>query len=153
MKGDYFMGVMSKDVNYEILLRDIELNCMTEETCGACQDDGCLIGYTKKCISDSLRDKVTYIEDGVKNIPHDMRAFDRDRALDAIAHILRQCKSCEEDHFDDCLINVIRSCYEIITMGEEQKYTGSIFMYLSQIKDTYSDEAEHILREFQAFKG
>lgn len=147
------MGVMNSDVNYEMLLKDIETNCMTEDTCGVCQREGCLIGYTKKCITDSLKNNVTYIENGVANIPHDMRAFDRDHAIEAIAHILRQCKSCEENHFEDCLINVIRSCYEIITLGEAQEYKGSIFMYLSQIKEDFPDVEAALLREFQAYKG
>lgn len=146
------MGVMSNEVDYNRLLNDIEINCLTEDICGPCQKEGCLIGYTKKCINDSLRNKVTFIEDGLQKIPHDMRTFDHDAALDAIAHILRQCKSCEEDHFEDCLINVIRSCYEVITTGEAQTYKGSIFLYLNELKEEYPEEAAHILKEFQSYK-
>lgn len=146
------MGVLSNDVNYGLLLRDIETACMTEDVCGSCQKENCLIGYTKKCITDSLKNKVTYIENGVQNIPHDMRAFETAPALDAIAHILRQCKSCEDDHFEDCLINVIRSCYEIITLGDAQQYKGSIFMYLNEVEMQFPEHAAAILKEFQANK-
>lgn len=147
------MGVMSQDVNYNLLLQDIEKNCKTEGTCGNCLKEGCLIGYTKKCLTDSLKSKATYVEAGVERIPHDLRSFEHDVALDAIAHILRQCKSCEEDHYEDCLINVIRSCYEIITMGEAQKYQGSIFLYLSEIEKQYPECASHIMAEFRAYQG
>lgn len=147
------MGVSYTEVNYNLLLRDIEQNCLTEEFCGVCKDKNCLIGYTKACIKDSLKTKMTFVQNGVETIPHDLRSFDNDAALDAIAHILRQCKSCEEDHFEDCLINVIRSCYEIIVFGDSLKYQGSIFMYLSAIENDFPEEAEHILKTFQAYKG
>lgn len=147
------MGVLYTDVNYNLLLEDIEKNCLKEEVCGPCHKEDCLIGYTKKCVKDSLKSKMTFVESGVKNIPHDMRAFQNERALDAVAHILRQCKSCEEDHFEDCLVNVIRSCYEVMTLGEAQAYKGSIFLYLSSIQETFPEEAARILKEFQTCKG
>lgn len=144
------MGVLASDVNYDLLLADIKENCLTEDTCGTCQKEHCLVGYTKKCINDSLKSKFTYLPDGMKSIPHDMRAFEEGPALKAIAHILRQCKSCEEDHMEDCLVNIIRSCYETITMGEAQSYEGSIFLYLSKIEQLYPMHAKTIMEEFRS---
>lgn len=147
------MGVSFIDVNYNVLLEDIEQNCLTEDVCGLCKKKNCLIGYTKACINDSLKTKMTFVENGVNNIPHDLRSFEKRAALEAVAHILRQCKSCEEDHFEDCMVNVIRSCYEVIAFGEPQEYQGSIFMYLSAIQNDFPEEAAHILEVFQSYKG
>lgn len=149
------MAVTNEEINFELLLEDIAENCLTEEVCGTCDKRKCLVGYTKNCLTNCIKNNVTYVENGVQNIPHmDMKHYDKDRALHAIAHILRQCKCCQQDHFDQCLINTIRSSYEVMVLGNEIAYDGSIFMYLNKVKAIQPEYAEIILKEYQSmYKG
>ena len=59
----------------------------------------------------------------------------------AIAHILKECKECKEDHTEDCIINVIRSCYEVSLIGDTHPYEGSTIQYLMFLKEHYPDQA------------
>lgn len=48
---------------------------------------------------------------GKESIPLlDFKVFDELELKTAIAHILRECKDCKEDHTEDCIINIIRNC-------------------------------------------
>jgi len=129
------MGVMSSEVDFNLLLSDLGECCLQLNHCGTCLKEECIIGYAKECIKNCLKHDVTYIIDGCEKIPHDTKIFEEESLIKAITNILKQCKSCKEDHYDNCLINVMRSCYEVCLLGEIQKYKGSTFTYLNDIKD------------------
>jgi len=71
----------------------------------------------------------------------DFKLFDETELETAIAHILKECKDCKEDHTDECIINVIRSCYEVGLLGDVQTYEGSALQYLMYLKENYPDKA------------
>lgn len=143
------MGVMSNEVNYDLLLSDLANCCLQLGNCGHCKKEKCLIGYAKESIKNCLKNDVTYIVDGCKNIPlNDAKIFEQEILIEAIIHILKQCKSCKEDHYDNCLINVMRSSYEVCLFGEIQKYKGSTIKYLSDISEQRPEIAEIMIEKY-----
>lgn len=140
------MGILFNEVNYNNLIKNVGESCLTTASCGTCKMNKCLIGYSKICITNSLKGKVTYVLDGQENIPlADGKIYDKGHLTDAIADLLKQCKSCDKDHFENCLINVLRNCYEILLFGDIQPYKGSTLLYLNDIKNLNSDLSREIL--------
>lgn len=143
------MGIMNSELNYDAVITDLGKSCMSEQVCGTCTHDDCIIGYAKRCITQCFKEENTYVQDGAENIPlTDFKVFDTEQLEEAIAHILKQCKSCKEYHFDNCVINIIRNCYEVGLFGETQKYEGSAFRYLNQIHNSHPEIANSIIEFF-----
>lgn len=144
------MGVTFNEVNFDLLLSDLSESCTS---CSECKKKECIIGYAKECVKDCLKNNVTYVMDGCNNIPlHDSKIFETEYLAKSIANILKQCKSCKEEHYDNCLINVMRSCYEVCIFGEIQKYEGSTFNYLNKIQNLNPDIADEIIQFFNKNK-
>ncbi len=134
-----------KGLNADLVGTDLENCCRTEGVCGQCQKTNCIIGYGKQCISDYKREPKRDVPKGIRNIPTtDFKVFDEVELEEAIAHILKECKDCKEEHSDDCIINVIRSCYEVGLLGDVQKYEGSALQYLMYLKEKFPDKSDRI---------
>lgn len=135
-----------KNIDFGKMFFDIGNMCMTENVCGKCQGKGCFVGYARELIGEGRREDKDTIPGGYESIPHtDVKGgYDKVFTLDAIAHTLLQCKSCKENHYDDCLVNIVRSCYEIIAFGDGQSYEGSTFQYLIALQEKYPEAALHI---------
>lgn len=149
------MGVLSNEVNYDVLLSDLGECCLQLSNCGEkCAERKCIIGYAKDCLTNCLKNDVTYVMDGCINIPlSDSKVFDEESLADSIVNILKQCKSCNEDHFENCIINVMRSCYEVCLFGEIQKYKGSAFTYLNEIQHENANIAKLICEKYSIKKA
>ena len=143
------MGILNSELNYDNILKDLGSSCLTKEKCGDCIKEECIIGYAKNCITKCFREDVTFVENGSDNIPvADMKFYNEEDLEQGIAHILKQCKSCKENHYDNCIVNIIRNCYEIGLFGEIQKYEGSNFRYLNQIHNSHPRIAQNVIEEF-----
>lgn len=143
------MGIMYEELNDEIALKDLGNVCLTEGVCGGCDKEECLVGYAKKCLTNCLKDKVTYVENGMDQIPvGDTKLYCEEDMATGIANILKICRSCGEMHFANCIINVIRSCYEVALFGEEREYTGSAFAYLSKLHEEGQRQADLVVEAF-----
>lgn len=96
-----------------------------------------------------MKDNVSYVMNGDANIPvTDFKLYHEEDFAKGIAHTLKMCRSCESDHYDQCIISVIRNCYEIGLFGEALPYEGSNFRYLSQIQSQNAQIANDIVTEF-----
>lgn len=134
-----------KGLNADLIAEDLEKCCLTEEVCGSCQDKGCIIGYAKHCIANFKRVPHKEVEGGMKNIPTmDFKVFDEAEMEKGIVHMLKECKNCKEDHTEDCIINVIRSCYEVALFGDHQPYEGTTLQYLAHINRNFPEKSAHI---------
>lgn len=143
------MGIITKDMDFNLVLNDLNNCCLTEGRCGNCSKADCIVGYAINSITKCFKDDVTYVVDGQEGIPFvDLKVYDDEEFIKAIAHILKLCKSCNENHFDNCIINVVRNCYEIGLFGEIQPYEGSNFRYLNQINTSHPEIAAKIIAEF-----
>lgn len=139
-----------KKLNYIKMFQDTAQVCMTENVCGKCMEKECFVGYARDAISQGMKKDTDTLTGGFEEIPHgDAKGgYDPEDTYDAIAHCMLQCKSCKENHYEDCLINIVRSCFEVIAFGDFQKYEGSTFMYLTELQKKYPDAANIIAKEF-----
>lgn len=150
MEAD-LMSIQFKDVNFSRVVDKLCDCCLSEDTCGECDANKCIISYGKECIKHCMINKVTGIIDGHKNIPLlDTKVYDKETATDGIVDILKTCKSCREDHFENCIINIIRNCYEIILTGQEQEYNGSALLYINSLKEIDSDLSDKVFEKFNS---
>lgn len=131
-----------KGFNDKLVWDDLKNCCISEAVCGQCQKDACIIGYAKECVKAYQEKPQKEVPDGVERIPTmDCKAFDEVELEIAIAHILKECKDCKEDHVEDCIINVIRNCYEVGLFGDVQTYEGSALQYLMQVQTDFPEKS------------
>lgn len=143
------MGIMYEELDDEIALKDLANICLTEDVCPECNKEECLIGYAKKCLTNCLKEKITYVENGMDYIPiDDTKIYHEEDVATGVANILKICRSCGEMHFENCIINVIRSCYEVALFGEEREYKGSSFSYLSKLHEEGKWQADLVVEAY-----
>ena len=143
--------VHSKGFNAELVSDDLSNCCRSEEVCGQCRQCACVIGYAKQCVKEYRREPKKTVPNGTANIPTtDYKAFDEAELEIAIAHILKECKDCKEDHVEDCIINVIRNCYEIGLLGDIQPYEGSTIQYLMRLESDFPDKAAQVASAYKS---
>lgn len=114
----------------------------------------CLIGYCKSGLLTVLKQKDRFIDDGADNIPYwDVKIYDnQEDMIEAIGFLLNQCRNCNLYHDEDCIINIVRECLEIILFGDSQEFKGSTFVYLNHIKSINSELADKIFEAYNRRK-
>lgn len=144
------MAIRVDELNLIEIFKDLAQVCKTTKVCGTCEEEKCLVGYARNCATKCRLGKVTYVENGNQNIPYEdiKGGYDEFNSLYALAHLIRQCRSCKEDHYDNCIISVIRNCLELIEFGEEQSYEGIAFMYLKKLESVNPEKAQIIAQEY-----
>lgn len=142
-KGGHDMDeTHKKGLNADLIESDLENCCRGEALCGQCRNTACNIGFAKRCISDYKKAPKKEVPGGTDNIPTtDFRTFDEVELETAIAHILKECKDCKEDHSENCIINIIRNCYEVSLLGDTHVYEGSALQYLMFLREHFPDQA------------
>lgn len=134
-----------KGLNAELVQNDLGNCCNSESVCGQCQNGNCIIGYAKQCIEEYQKEPKKEVPDGVEHIPiTDFKTFDESELEIAITHMLKECKDCKEEHVEDCIINVIRNCYEVGLFGSTQPYEGSTLQYVMYLKASFPEKSERI---------
>lgn len=148
------MAITQQELDLIEIFQDIGKICHGEEHCGKCAEKGCLVGYARASASECRVKDRTYVQDGMEEIPpSDIRGgYDEYEVLHAIAHLLLQCRACKENHFENCVINVVRSCFEVIELGDEQVYEGDPLSYLMKIKSINEEKAAIIAEEYMREK-
>lgn len=148
------MGITKEELNLMEIFTDLGNICQTEAVCQKCAGRGCLVGYSKDCAAKCRISETTYVADGFDEIPPaDIRGgYDEYDVLHAISHLLLQCRSCKADHFENCIINIVRSCMEVIEFGEEQIYEGDPLSYMMKIRELDSQKADIIAEEYRLEK-
>lgn len=136
------MGVIFSEVNFDVIMKDLGNACLK---CQGCEGKNCLVGYAKSCVTNCVKEEISYQVNGVADIPMDTKLFHEEIMVDAIVNILHQCKSCKEEHFENCIINVLRSCYEVALLGDHVPYEGSAFRYLNEVNNRYPEKAKEII--------
>lgn len=143
------MAILNTEIDYDKVITDLEKCCLKEENCGTCNKAECIVGYAQNSILKCFKESITYVENGEEAIPTtDFKIYKEEEFESGIAHLLRQCRSCQTNHYNKCVISVIRNCYEIGLFGEAQPYEGSNFRYLNQINTSHPDVAARIIEEF-----
>lgn len=145
--------VHKKGLNAALVANDLEHCCRSEAVCGQCQKTACTIGYAKQCIQNYQKEPKKEVPEGTEHIPTmDFKVFDETELETAIAHILKECKDCKEDHTENCIINVIRNCYEVGLLGDVHPYEGSVLQYLVYLKSDFPEKSNHIADIYMKLK-
>ena len=144
------MAIPKEEINLIEIFKDLAKICKTEHVCGYCAEECCLVGYSRQCTAQCRIKSQTYVTDGFANIPpNDIRGgYDEFAVLHMISHLLLQCRSCKQDHYDNCIINLVRSCMEVIEFGEEQIYEGDPLSYMIKIACLNSEKGAIIRDEY-----
>lgn len=145
------MSISFKEVNFGKLVDKLTPCCLSEEVCGGCEREKCIVGYAKECIKNCMINKVTFVIDGSKNIPNtDFKVYEKESFVEGIVETLKTCKNCNEEHFDNFIINILRSLYEIVLIGEELKYEGSTFLYLNKLREIDGSIFDKIFEKYNS---
>src|SRR5690554_6327054 len=97
--------------------------CLTEEVCGACDKDLCLVGYCEQSLITAFKNQDEFIDNGMDGIPYDdTKLYDDEMIINTIGFILNQCKNCQLYHDEECIINIIRSSMEVALLGDYIDY-------------------------------
>ncbi len=143
--------VHKKGLDAELVREDLENCCLKDTVCDRCKGAECTIGFAKQCINNYLVKPQKEVPGGTDNIPvADFKVFDETELEKAIAHILKECKDCKEDHTEDCIINVIRNCYEVGLFGDVHPYEGSALQYLMYLKSRFPEKSALIAELYRA---
>lgn len=137
--------VHKKGLDADLVWSDLENCCLDGISCSQCQGKSCTIGYAKQCIKNYQKEPKKEVPEGTAHVPTmDLKPFDELELETAIAHILKECKDCKEDHTENCIINVIRNCYEVDLFGDTHVYEGSALQYLMYLKENYPEHSAQI---------
>lgn len=141
---------MDKNINFNGLIEEIGKCCLSEEFCGTCEKEACLVGYCKQSLLTAFKQKDEFIDNGMDDIPYeDTKLYDDERIISAIGFILNQCKNCQLYHDEDCIINIIRCSMEVALLGDHIDYKGSTLMYFSDLGNKNKEISQRI---YSAFK-
>ncbi len=148
------MAITKEEINLAEIFQDLGNICLTEAHCQKCAEKACLVGYSKASTAECRIKERTYVENGMDNIPPSgiRGGYDEFNVLHAISHLLSQCRSCKQDHIDDCIINVVRSCMEVIEFGDVQGYQGDVITYLAKLQEQNPGKAMEVAEEYQRIK-
>lgn len=140
-----------KGLNAQLVQNDLENCCRGEASCIRCQGTGCAIGYAKECIHTYIKTPKKEVPEGTAHVPTmDLKLYDEAELEIAIAHILKECKDCKEDHTEDCIINVIRNCLEVGLLGDLHPYEGSALQYLMYLQKNHPEKAVRIAETYKS---
>lgn len=143
--------VHKQGLNANLILDDLANCCKSEDACGQCKQESCVIGFARKSVNDYHREPKKEVPNGTQNVPAtDYKPFDEEELEIAIAHILKECKDCKKDYVDDCIINVVRNCYEAGLLGEMLPYEGSTLQYLMHLDSDFPDKAAQIANAYKS---
>lgn len=141
---------MSKGIDYEGLIKEIEKCCLQ---CDQCDMDACLIGYCKKNLMTALKNNDDFIPNGLAGLPYgDVKVYQEDAIVNFVGFLLNQCRNCHLYHDEDCIVNLVRSALEVILVGEPREYGGSNVKYLSELQRAHPELAAKVLQAFQSRK-
>jgi hypothetical protein len=148
------MAVDFDDINLLEIFQDMEKICELGGCCNHCKEGSCPLQYGIICVNRCANEGVTYVENGTANMPHTeiSGCFDRDAAIKSIAHVLAQCKGCREDHYENCLLSILRNYLERMLIQETLPYEGSPLTYIVEFSKKNEVMACAILQEYKKKK-
>jgi hypothetical protein len=149
------MAIGFDDVDLYEAFQDFGKVCQSVDDCREFGQRGCPVQYGKSCANQCVLDDVTYVKKGKEDMPQTpaLGCFDEQEALKSIGHLLIQCKTCRQNHNDDCIISVLRNYLEQILFGECLSYGGIPLEYIVTISERSEEMANVIVEEYRQDKG
>lgn len=139
-----------RNIDPTVLRRAADRCCKTVEECGSCDKASCLIGFAQTVLDYARAKNTTRVPQGHKFVPEsDLRLYYEDELLEALSEVILQCQSCQDNHEEDCVINLTRKCLERALLGEYVNFNGSITAYLMELSKSRPDTGKKLLNLYQ----
>lgn len=143
-----------KEINVPFIKGAVENCCRGDLECAACQGKECLIGFAKLVSEYAGSKKVLSIPNGLKMVPiKDYKIYDQNIVATALAVINYECKDCQDNHDDNCVINIIRSSLEVTLLGEHVDFTGNPLAYVMSLARINAEIGEKVMQEYRLLKN
>lgn len=115
-----------------------------------CKESTCIVGYGKKALRFSMKKGILDIPLARKMIPNeDFKAYYPEMVAPGLAETCRQCRQCQDNHSQDCVIALARTCLEYTVLSDEIQYPGSVFQYLVRVRKQDPELSELIAVELE----
>lgn len=144
---------MSEQLNVERVKDALAACCRSGIECSSCQGKACLIGFAKLVADYAGVKKTLAIPGGIKMVPAgDFKVYDADSVAQALAVINIECRNCLDNHDDNCVINIIRSCLEVALFGQHVAFTGNPLAYLARLIELDAENGNKVMAAYRALK-
>ncbi len=147
------MNVFSvEEVDLQALLNRVEAVCSSCDSFKTpkCNESQCLAGFARKVLKFAVQKKAWDIPGASKLLPaRDFKPYYLDQVAPAIAETLRQCRQCRDNHSPDCVVALVRTALESTLLEEKIDYPGSVFLYLTKIKEQHPELSTALAQELQ----
>ncbi|WP_167958781.1 hypothetical protein [Anaerosporobacter faecicola] len=138
---------------FDTIKESIENTCDCTTCDLSCATSNCAMAFAKDYREKCLAAKAKGIGISTDDIPSlDTKHYEQDEITTGVALMLTLCHDCNSDHTDDCVINVVRSCYEVAGLGEIVEYPGNTVAYLMNLGKTHKELAQEVMLKYQALK-
>lgn len=143
----------ARNIDVAAIRQAVDRCCKTVEECGICDKARCLIGFTQTVLEYAQAKNTCRVPHGHKFIPEDdLRLYYQDDLLEAISAVLIQCQSCQDNHEEDCVINISRRALERALFGDYVEFSGSIAAYLLQVGRLNPEMGQKLMALYQEKK-
>ncbi len=120
---------------YHQMDRQMNHICLGESTCGACQKNNCIIGYTKSLIKDgSMSEEVSQINYLVDLQESLSKAYDRDKIIEGLRITLRFINYYQGSDAELAAVNQIRQNLEMLLFNKHIDEVKNIKEYIKKIE-------------------
>ena len=145
---------MSEQLNVVGIKEALAVCCKGESECSSCQGKACLIGFAKLVADYANAKKTLAIPNGIKMVPvSDFKNYESDDVARALAIINVECKSCMDNHDDNCVINIIRSSLEVSLFGQYIDFAGNPLNYLVQLVNLSAENGNKVMLAYRSLKN
>jgi len=145
--------MLNEQINIKAI-KDAVQRCCQEKECVACRGKECLIGFAKLVSEYAGMKKALSIPNGLKMVPTgDFKVYETDDVAFALAMINYECKNCQDNHDDNCVINIMRSSLEVALLGEHSGFTGNPLMYVMNLSRVNPELGEKVMTAYRQLKN
>lgn len=127
--------------------------CCSVTHCESCAGKQCLIGFAKLIAEYATTKKTLSIPNGMAMVPlQDVKTYDVDNVVMALAATNLSCKNCRDSHDDNCVVNILRYSLEVALLGQHIDFMGNPLSYIMAITKIDAQSGEKVLREYNLLK-
>lgn len=145
---------IGESLNIPYIRKNIEGCCRSEDVCESCEGKNCLIGFAKIVSNYADLKKMLTIPSGLKLVPmQDFKVYEAEDVIKALAVINLECKSCMDNHDDNCVINIMRSSLEIALLGQSVPFTGGSLSYIMALTNINPELGNKVMEQYNELKN
>lgn len=119
-----------------------------------CKPATCMVGFAARSLKFARQKGIFDIPGAMRHIPQsDMKHYFVEDIVPALAETNLQCRECRDNHSQDCVIALARTCLENTVLEKNIEFPGHMFMYLAMVKEQNQELAKLLAEEIQKRKA